>query len=78
MSEILFAVALLVLDVVVVLLAMAIKRLFKEIDEIKVKLEHHQISLDYLESCVNYCGHKIDQLEDILELKEWLDEVKGE
>ena len=73
MSEILFLVALLVLSVVHVLMTMTIKRLSKEIDEIKVKLEHHQISLDYLESCVSYCGHKIDQLEDILELKEWFD-----
>ena len=78
MTEILFAVALFMLNVVVVLLAMAIKHLSKEIGEIKAKLEHHQISLDYLESCISYCGHKIDQLEDILELKEWFDKEKGE
>ena len=76
MTEILFAVALIMLSVTVTAMAMAIKRLSKEIGEIKVKLGHHQISLDYLESCVNYCGHKIDQLEDILELKEWFDKEK--
>lgn len=73
MIEILFPVALLVLNVVLILMAMTIKRLSKEIDEIKVKLEHHQISLDYLESCVIKNEHRIDELEDILELKEWFD-----
>ena len=78
MSEILFAVALLMLNVVVIMLAMAIKRLSKEIDEIKEKLEHHEVNLDYLESCVIANEHRIDELEDILELKEWFDNEKGE
>ena len=78
MIEILFAVALLVLCAVLILMAMAIKHLSKEIDEIKEKLEHHQVNLDYLESCVDYCVHRIDELEDILDLNEWSDKVKGE
>lgn len=77
MTEILFAVALLMLNVVVIMLAMAIKRLSKEIDEIKVKLEHHQVNLDYLESCDSANEHRIDQLEDMFELKEWFDKEKG-
>lgn len=77
MTEILFAVALLMLNVVVIMLAMAIKRLSKEIDEIKVKLEHHQVNLDYLESCDSANEHRIDELEDMLELKEWFDKEKG-
>lgn len=77
MNEILFAVAPLMIDVVLVLLAMAIKRLSKEIGEIKVKLEHHQVNLDYLESCDSANEHRIDELEDILDLKEWFDKEKG-
>lgn len=78
MTEILFAVALLMIDVVLVFMAMAIKHLSKEIGEIKVKLEHYQISLDYLESCASANEHRIDELEDMLELKEWFDKEKGE
>lgn len=78
MTEILFAVALLMIDVVVVFMAMTIKRLSKEIGEIKVKLEHYQISLDYLESCDSANEHRIDELEDMLDLKEWFDKEKGE
>ena len=77
MSEILFPVALLVLNVVLVLMTMTIKRLSKEIGEIKVKLEHYQISLDYLESCDSANEHRIDELEDMLDLKEWFDKEKG-
>ena len=77
MSEILFAVALLVLNGVVVLMAMTIKRLSKEIGEIEARLQHYQISLEYLESCVIANEHRIDELEDMLDLKEWLDKEKG-
>lgn len=78
MTEILFAVALLVIDVVVVFMAMTIERLSKEIGEIEARLEHYQISLDYLESCDSANEHRIDELEDMLELKEWFDKEKGE
>lgn len=77
MTEILFAVALLMIYVVLIFMAMAIKCLSKEIDEIKVKLEHLQVNLDYLESCVIANEHRIDELEDMLDLKEWFDKEKG-
>ena len=77
MTEILFAVALLVIDVVLVFMAMAIKHLSKEIGEIEARLQHYQIRLEYLESCVIANEHRIDELEDMLDLKEWLDEEKG-
>lgn len=77
MTEILFAVALLMLNVVVIMLAMTIKRPSKEIGEIKAKLEHYQIRLEYLESCVIANEHRIDELEDMLDLKEWFDKEKG-
>ena len=47
MSEILFAVALLMLNVVVIMLAMAIKHLSKEIGEIEARLEHIRKHLDF-------------------------------
>ena len=78
MSEILFAVALLMLNVVVIMLAMTVKRPAKEIGEIKEKLEFHRIKLQYLESCELDNEKRIDQLENMLGFKEWLDEEKGE
>ena len=75
MTEILFAVALLVLNVVLVLMAIIIKRLSNKIDEMKL---YYRIKLQYLESCELDNEKRIDQLEDMLELKEWLDEEKGE
>lgn len=77
MTEILFAVALLVLCVVLILIANATKCLSKEIAEIEAKLEHYRINLEYLESCDSANEHRIDELEDMLDLKEWLDKEKG-
>lgn len=76
MTEILFAVALLMLNVVVIMLAMTIKRPSKEIGEIEAKLEHYRIKLEYIQSCVLDNEHRIDELEDML--KEWFDKEKGE
>lgn len=78
MTEILFAVALLMLNVVVIMLAMTIKRPSKEIGEIEAKLEHYRIKLEYIQSCVLDNEHRIDELEDMLDLKEWFDNEKGE
>ena len=78
MSEILFAVALLMLNVVVIMLAMTVKHLSKGICEIEAKLEHYRINLEYIQCCELYNEHRIDELEDILDLNEWSDKVKGE
>ncbi len=80
MTTLLFSVVLLVLTFALNLIVMAknIKRLSKEIDEIKVKLGRHQAYFHYLKSCELDSEHRIDQLEDMLELKEWLDNEKGE
>lgn len=77
MIEILFATAFLVLCVVLILMAMAIKCLSKEIGEIKEKLEYYRINLEYIKCCVLANEHRIDKLELELKLKEWPDEVKG-
>ena len=78
MSEILFAVALLMLNVVVIMLAMTIKHLSKGICEIEAKLEHYRINLECIQCCELYNEHRIDELEDRLDLNEWSDKVKGE
>ena len=74
MSEILFAVALLVLNAVLVFMAIIIKRLSNKIDEMKL---YYRIKLEYIQSCVLDNENRLDQLEDMLELKEWFDEEKG-
>lgn len=80
MIGILFAVVFLVLTFALNLMVMAknIKRLSKEIDDTKEKLEFHRIKLQYVESCELDSEHRIDQLEDMLELKERFDKEKGE
>ena len=64
MSEILFAVALLVIGVVFILMAMAIKRQSKEICEIKAKLEHIRKHLDFYQ--LSDHESRLDQLERIV------------
>ena len=64
MIEILFAVALLVIGVVFILMAMAIKRLSKEICEIKAKLEHIRKHLDFYQ--LSDHESRLDQLERIV------------
>ena len=72
MIEILFAVALLMLNAVVIMLAMAIKHLSKGICEIEAKLEHIRKHLDFYQ--LSDHESRLDQLEEVLELKEYFDE----
>ena len=72
MTEILFAVALLMLNAVVIMLAMAIKHLSKEIGEIEARLEHIRKHLDFYQ--LSDHEKRLDQLEEVLELKEYFDE----
>ena len=76
MNEILFAVALLVIDVVLVFMAIMIKRLSKEICEIEVKLVHILKYLNFYQ--LSDHESRLDQLEEVLELKEYFDKEKGE
>ena len=64
MSEILFAVALFMLNVVVIMLAMAIKHLSKEIGEIEARLEHIRKHLDFYQ--LSDHESRLDQLERIV------------
>ena len=64
MIEILFAVALLMLNAVVIMLAMAIKRQSKEICEIEARLEHIRKHLDFYQ--LSDHESRLDQLERIV------------
>ena len=64
MIEILFAVALLMIDVVLVFMAMAIKHLSKEIGEIEARLEHIRKHLDFYQ--LSDHESRLDQLERIV------------
>ena len=64
MIEILFAVALFMLNVVVVLMAIMIKRLSKEICEIEARLEHIRKHLDFYQ--LSDHESRLDQLERIV------------
>ena len=64
MTEILFAVALLMIGVVLIFMAMAIKRLSKEIGEIEARLEHIRKHLDFYQ--LSDHESRLDQLERIV------------
>ena len=76
MIEILFAVALLMIDVVLIFMAIKIKCLSKEIGEIEARLEHIRKHLDFYQ--LSDHESRLDQLEEVLELKEYFDKEKGE
>lgn len=76
MTEVLLHLLSIVIITVLILLTIAVKRMSHEIDELKVKLEHHRIKLNYLEfdylSISDY-EKRLYQLEEALELKEYFD-----
>lgn len=74
MTELLFSLALVVLTVALIAMSMTVRRLSEEIDEIKEKLEHHRINLKFLNTCELDHEKRLDQLEEVLELKEYFDE----
>ena len=75
MNEFLPFIVIIILIVALVLLAMVIKQMSEEIGELKEKLEHHRIKLKQLDF-YNLSEHekRLDQLEEVLELKEYFDE----
>ena len=73
MTKLLFTLALVVMSVALITISIAAKHLFKEIDELKEKLEFHRIKLQYVESCELDNEKRLDQLEKVLDLKEYFD-----
>ena len=74
MIIVMFSIVLVVLAVSTILIAVPIKHLSDEIDELKEKLEFHRIKLQYVESCELDNEKRLDQLEKVLDLKEYFDE----
>lgn len=75
MTELLFSLALVVLTVALIAMSMTVRRLSEEIDELKEVLEHHRIKLKYLDFYqLSEHEKRLDQLEEVLELKEYFDE----
>ena len=75
MTEVFPYISLIVRIAVLIFLTIAVKRMAHEIDELKEKLEHHRIKLKKLDF-YNLSDHekRLDQLEEVLELKEYFDE----
>lgn len=74
MTTLLFSLALIVLTVALILLAIVVKGMAREIDELKEKLEHHRIKLKYLDDyTLPEHERRLDQLEELFELKEYFD-----
>ena len=75
MTEVFSFLSLIVLITMLILLTMTVNRMSHEIDELKEKLEHHRMKLKQLDF-YNLSDHekRLDQLEEVLELKEYFDE----
>ena len=72
MTEILFSLALIVLTVALIAMSMTVNHLSEEIDEQKEVLEHIRKHLDFYQ--LSDHEKRLDQLEEVLELKEYFDE----
>lgn len=76
MNEFLPFIVIIILIGALVLLVMVIKQMSDEIGELKEKLEHHRIKLNYLDFdylSISDIEKRLDQLEEALELKEYFD-----
>ena len=75
MTEVFSFLSLIVLITALILLTTVVNRMSHEIDELKEKLEQHRIKLKQLDF-YNLSEHekRLDQLEEVLELKEYFDE----
>lgn len=61
---------------IILLLAIVVKRMTQEINDLKEKLEQHQMKLKQLDFCnLSDYEERLDQLEEALELKEYYDDA---
>lgn len=72
MITLLFSLALVVLTVALIAMSMTVKHLSEEVDELKEVLEHIRKHLDFYQ--LSDHEKRLDQLEEVLELKEYFDE----
>lgn len=75
MTTLLFSLALVVLTVALIAMSMTVRRLSEEVDELKDVVEHIRIKVKHLDFFMLSDHEKrLDQLEEVLELKEYFDE----
>ena len=72
MTTLLFSLAIIVLTVALIAMSMTVKHLSDEIDELNEELEHIRKHLDFYQ--LSDHEKRLDQLEEVLELKEYFDE----
>ena len=72
MTTLLFSLALVVLTVALIAMSVTVNRLSEEIDEQKEVLEQIRKHLDFYQ--LSDHEKRLDQLEEVLELKEYFDE----
>ena len=75
MNDFLPFIVIIILIVALTFFVMVVKQMSDEIDELKEKLEHHRMKLKQLDF-YNISDHekRLDQLEEVIELKEYFDE----
>lgn len=75
MNDFLPFIVIIILIVALTFFVMVVKQMSDEIDELKEKLEHHRMKLKQLDF-YNLSDHekRLDQLEEVIELKEYFDE----
>ena len=75
MNDFLPFIVIIILIVALTFFVMVVKQMSDEIDELKEKLEHNRMKLKQLDF-YNLSDHekRLDQLEEVLELKEYFDE----
>ena len=76
MNEFLPFIVIIILFVALTFLVMVVKQMSDEIGELKEKLEQHRIRFNYLEFdylSISDIEKRLDQLEEVLELKEYFD-----
>lgn len=65
-----------IIPVLILLLAIVVKRMAQEMNDLKEKLEQHQMKLKQLDFCnLSDYEERLDQLEEALELKEYYDDA---
>lgn len=76
MNDVFSIILSMIIPVLILLLAIVVKRMAQEINELKEELEQHQMKLKQLDFCnISDYEERLDQLEEALELKEYYDDA---
>lgn len=76
MNDVFSIIFMIMIPVIILLLAIAVTLMKGEMDDLKEKLEQHQMKLKQLDFCnLSDYETRIDQLEEALELKEYYDDT---